>query len=82
MEKNHHFKEDKMIRETRKLALREHITLVYDEDIPMHLGIQLGDYTENFTLDEAERIKSFVTTACTKIKTEQAKPITKQLEKK
>ena len=69
-----------MIRETRKLTLREHITLIYDEDIPMHLGIQLGDYTENFTLEEAERIKSFVTTACTKIKTEATKPIPKRLE--
>ena len=70
-----------MIKETRKLVLREHITLVYDEDVPMHLGIQLGDYTENFTLDEAERIKSFVTTACTKIKNQSHKPIIQKLEK-
>ena len=69
-----------MVKETRRLTLREHITLVYDEDHPLNLGIQLGDYTENFTLDEAERIKSFVTTACTKMKTEATKPIPKQLE--
>tara|TARA_R100001440_G_scaffold29391_3_gene47085 strand:+ start:906 stop:1136 length:231 start_codon:yes stop_codon:yes gene_type:complete len=57
-----------MIKEVRRLELREHITLIYDEETPSFLGIKLGDYVENFTQEDVNKIKSFVTTAASKIK--------------
>lgn len=57
-----------MIKEVRRLELREHITLIYDEETPLFLGIKIGDYVENFAQEDVNKIKSFVTTAATKIK--------------
>ncbi len=59
-----------MIKEVRKLELREHITLIYDEETPLFLGIKIGDYVENFAQEDVNKIKTFVTTAATKIKSE------------
>ena len=57
-----------MIKEVRRLELREHITLIYDEETPLFLVIKIGDYVENFAQEDVNKIKRFVTTAATKIK--------------
>ena len=57
-----------MIKEVRRLEVREHITLIYDEETPLFLGIKIGDYVEKFAQEDVNKIKSFVTTAATKIK--------------
>ena len=66
-----------MVNEVRKLYLRKenpdpqtHIQIIYDEKFPSTLWIKFGDMTTSFCQDDAEKIKSFVTSAVTKIKTE------------